>query len=235
MQKTLLWDIDGTLIANGGVGRRARLAAVSAHLGRDVVDDGEQRDGWTDPELMREILIGADVPEAELDYAVKHSLRRYGSEFAGRREELRELAHLHPGVSELLTRLDDEAVLSTIVSGNIAVNAVLKLTMFGLDTLIDLEVGGFGSDSATRSDLVAVARKRIVQKYGYDSPDEDVWVIGDTPYDLKAARVNEVRCLLVATGPYDYDSLVKLGPDAVLKDLSDVDGFYRAVFAEDGD
>jgi phosphoglycolate phosphatase-like HAD superfamily hydrolase len=48
-------------------------------------------------------------------------------------------------------------------------------------------------------------------------------VIGDTPKDLKAARQNRMKCILVGTGRYPVEELQYSHPDGCLADLSDTE------------
>ncbi len=55
----------------------------------------------------------------------------------------------------------------SLLTGNIEVNAAVKLAAFGLDRLVDLEIGGYGSDRhEARADLVAVAREKAARLRG---------------------------------------------------------------------
>jgi phosphoglycolate phosphatase-like HAD superfamily hydrolase len=108
--------------------------------------------------------------------------------------------------------------VSSVLTGNIEANAALKLAAFDLDSLVDLEVGGYGSDPHdARGDLVAVARERAAKKY--DTEVTDTVLVGDTPRDIGAAHEGGARAVAVATGPYGVEDLGEA--DAVLPDLTD--------------
>ncbi len=74
MRRLILWDIDGTLIRSRGVGRRvmeeaAALVGELAHV-PDVVMSGK-----TDPQILREIFVAADL-DAEIGvYGTDHADR----------------------------------------------------------------------------------------------------------------------------------------------------------------
>jgi phosphoglycolate phosphatase-like HAD superfamily hydrolase len=121
----------------------------------------------------------------------------------------------------------DPRVASTLLTGNIAPNALVKVAAFGLDRWLDLSLGAYGSDEADRNLLVPVALRRVAAARHVKLAPEDAWVIGDTPRDLECARVAGSRCLLVATGRYRLGELAALGPDAVLEDLSDAPGVVK--------
>ena len=71
--------------------------------------------------------------------------------------------------------------------------------------------GGFGSDAEERGELPAIARARA----GGWARERTV-VIGDTPRDIACARVDRVRVIAVATGPFTAQDLA--GADAVVDD-----------------
>jgi phosphoglycolate phosphatase-like HAD superfamily hydrolase len=138
---------------------------------------------------------------------------------------MRTEGHVKPGVVELLDALAAAGAVQTLVTGNLAPNARTKLAALGLDRApLDLDVGAYGSDHHDRDELVPMAVERVRNRYG----DIDaVWVVGDTPRDLRCARAGGARCLLVATGGYAFDALIDAGADALLEDLSDTEAAVK--------
>jgi phosphoglycolate phosphatase-like HAD superfamily hydrolase len=127
-----------------------------------------------------------------------------------------------PGVPELLARIAEVTALRPgLATGNFEAGAMLKLTSATID-IDQFAYGAFGDDHHERADVVGLALERARVHAG--SRVTGV-VVGDTPRDLQAARDNSLACVLVATGPYGRDELEALGPDLLLEDLSDVDGF----------
>jgi phosphoglycolate phosphatase-like HAD superfamily hydrolase len=110
-----------------------------------------------------------------------------------------------------------------VLTGNLEGNARTKLSAFGLERYLDLDVGAFGSDHHDRGRLVPFSLRRVRERYGWELEPGDVWVVGDTPRDLSAAQAGGARCLLVATGRSPAAELRELRAEAVLDDLSDVD------------
>ena len=134
---------------------------------------------------------------------------------------------------EVLARLDaTEDVHQTLLTGNTAANAAVKVTAFGLEEWLDLEIGAYGSDHADRRELVPIALERARRRRGLDVDAAHTWVVGDTANDLACARAGGARCLLVATGRSSFDELEALEPDAVLADLSDVDAAVRILTSD---
>jgi phosphoglycolate phosphatase len=132
--------------------------------------------------------------------------------------------HVLPGVLELLPRLHrPPGIVQSLLTGNLAPNAALKVRAFGLERWLDLEVGAYGSDDRDRTLLVPIAIAKATARYGHPFTPSEAWVIGDTPRDLECARAGGARCLLVGTGRHPYPELKELGADAVVPDLGDVE------------
>lgn len=227
-EKLLLWDIDGTLMRAGGAMKVAFYESLEAIIGCSAVETKVQFAGRTDLAIAREMLVENGVEE-NIDRLMTLTLRGFAKGMARRREDIRTQGEVLPGVTALLDHVSTLDVINTTLTGNVAVNAVLKLSTFGLDESIDLEVGGFGGDKELRADLVDVVLKRVKRKYGFSFDNEDIWIIGDTPHDFQAARDNEIKVALVATGSFDYDTLAALQPDAMFVDLTDIDAFCTAL------
>jgi phosphoglycolate phosphatase len=230
--RLVLWDIDGTLLRGGGVARDVFDEAVTAVLGRHPGDHRVHMGGKTDPQIALEILAYAALEVAEAAEhlpAVLAALER-GLEAAV--DEMRRHGFVLPGVPELLGALDaDPSVRSTVLTGNTEANAAVKLAAFELTRWVDLEIGAFGSDDPDRTALVPVALERARRLRGLVLDRADVWVVGDTPRDLACARAAGVRCALVATGHSSIEELRATDADAVLEDLSDVDGVVKLLTA----
>lgn len=195
--------------------------AITDVTGRSV-ERRPQMSGKTDPQIVREYLEILEIGEDEV--TVSRILGRLESTLAELASRMRETGHATPGSAAILERMaQDPTVLSSVLTGNIAPNAVVKLAAFGLDRWLDLEVGAYGSDDADRLRLVPIAMRRAEEGRGARLRPDQVWVIGDTPRDLACARAAGVRCLLVGTGKTPTDELLTLGADAVLDDLTDTD------------
>jgi phosphoglycolate phosphatase len=219
MDRLILWDIDGTLVRVGDIGADVFDRALERALGRRP-PERVQMSGKTDPQIVGEYL--AMLAVADPAAHVAGILVELEKELAAAEQEIRSGGRVLPGVVDVLKRLgEQDGVLQTVLTGNIAPNALLKLASFGLDALIDVTVGAFGSDHADRNALVPIALARVAEQRGCEFAPAQVWVVGDSANDLACARAGDVRCLLVATGRYSFDELAPLGADAVLDDLSD--------------
>jgi phosphoglycolate phosphatase-like HAD superfamily hydrolase len=178
--------------------------------------------GKTDPQIVREYL---DVlAPGGGDHHLPAVLEQLSRLLAEAEHDVAASGRVLPGVPEVLASVaDDPRFVQTVLTGNLASNAGVKLAAFGLDKWLDLSLGAFGSDDADRTRLVPIAVDRVAERTGRRFGAGEVWVVGDTANDLACARAVGARCLLVATGSQDLANLQALRPDEVLADLSDTD------------
>ncbi len=220
VDRLVLWDIDGTLVRAGDLGAAVFDRALLAVLGR-APSERIRMSGKTDPQIVHEYLELMEVDDREV---VPDVLRRLELELAAERHRLAADGSACEGAGAALERLaSDRRLAQSVLTGNLAANAMVKLAAFGLERWLDVEAGAFGSDHADRRELVDVALARQASLRGLHLRPDQVWVVGDTPNDLACARAGGTRCLLVATGRYGEDELRALGPDAVLPDLADTE------------
>lgn len=224
----ILWDIDHTLIENGGVSKETYALAFELLTGC-VPSVRPATDGRTDFQIMHELLsansIDTDkyVQISQFEGVLAEAMERNAPQLSQR-------GHVLPGVTEALTILSSlPTVIQSVLTGNIASNARAKLGAFSLDTWLDLDVGGFGSDDKIRSNLVDAARKRVSIKYGSTFDRSSTILIGDTLLDIKAAHDGGAKVLAVATGVYSVPQLIEAGADLVLDNLASTDHFIAAL------
>ena len=168
--------------------------------------------GRTDAAIARDLLLAAGVPDERID-------ERAADVEAATVAAYAELcppdlsARVAPGVPEALAALAAEPAVYrlALVTGNLEGVARRKLASAGLGDWFAAGQGGFGSDAEDRGALPAIARARAG---GW--PRERTVVIGDTPRDIACARVDRVRVIAVATGPFAAEALADA--DAVVDD-----------------
>ena len=224
----ILWDVDHTLIENGGVSKDTYASAFELLTGR-MPSVRPATDGRTDFEIMYELLsansvnIEEYVAIAQFEGALAEAMERNVS-------HLRQRGYILPGAVEALTALSAApSIVQSVLTGNVASNARAKLSAFDLDRWVDLEVGGFGSDDTIRSNLVDAARRKVAKKYGVTFDRSSTILIGDTLLDVKAAHDGGARIIAVATGVYSVSQLIEAGADVTLSDLADLDRFMDAL------
>jgi phosphoglycolate phosphatase-like HAD superfamily hydrolase len=137
---------------------------------------------------------------------------------------------LLPGAKEALVAVGSRpGIVQTVLTGTIKPNAIAKLRAFGLDDLLDLEVGGYGSDAYPKGTLLQVARSRAADSRGLTFGEGATAYIGDSPRDVEAARIGGAWAIAVASGRASPAELTGAGADAVLTDLTDTEAVVRAV------
>lgn len=231
MRKLILFDIDGTLLWTDGAGRAAIREALLAEMGTTGPIDGFRFDGKTDPQIVYELMAAAAHPNAESRSHIAAVCTRYvkllARELQGGTRSVRALA----GVFALLDAIEvlPHALLG-LLTGNVEPGAALKLRAAGLEPA-RFRVGAFGSDSATRSDLPAIAAQRAAALMGRVPSGRDIVIIGDTPADMSCGRMVEARAIGVATGAYSSSELLTAGAYAAFEDLSDTARVLAAIEA----
>ena len=132
-----------------------------------------------------------------------------------------------PGVRELLKELAERNVLIGLVTGNLEPIARGKMELLGLSQYF--KVGGFGSDDIKRVNLVRLAIKRAEESFNFQ-PDNNVFLFGDAPQDIKAAKEAGVKAIRVTTGVYSKEDLLRCDPDYILEDLTDTKRILNIIF-----
>jgi phosphoglycolate phosphatase-like HAD superfamily hydrolase len=231
MQKLVLFDIDGTLLWSDGAGRAAIRDALLAEMGAAGPVERFRFDGKTDPQIVRELLTAAGHSQAASEAHIGMVCARYVElldvELRSGTREIRVFA----GVEALLDAIEIRPdVLMGLLTGNVAQGATLKLQAAGIEPT-RFRVGAFGSDSADRSALPAIAANRAATVMGHRPYGDEIVIIGDTPADMTCGRSLDARAIGVGTGAYSVGDLIDAGANAAFEDLSDTAGVLAAISA----
>lgn len=213
----VLFDIDGTLLVTGGAGGVAWQRGFEELYGVEA-DIAEHTDaGMTDPEIaaivFREV-IGREGTAEERAKAIGCYLKHLPdavAESSGYR--------VMPGIEELLDRLIDDGRLLGLVTGNIEAAAHIKLARGHLNRFFSF--GGYGSDSANRTEVTEAALRRGELVSGGTLRDSSCISVGDTPRDVTAGHGAGIKVVGVATGSYSVDQLKQAEADWAIADVTD--------------
>lgn len=228
MTTVVLFDIDGTLLASGGVGRRAMEGALHLHFGTIGPDD-YRYDGKTDRQIVRELMRLSDFSDHDIDTRMDALLADYLTRLDVELADGPRGMKVHTGIHALLDALEArEDVLLGLLTGNIAGGAALKLRAAGIAP-DRFRVGAFGSDHEHRSELPAIAQARASVLLGCGVAGRSVVIVGDTPSDVQCGRGIGARAVAVATGHFTAADLSEHGPHAVFEDFSDIDAALGAI------
>jgi phosphoglycolate phosphatase-like HAD superfamily hydrolase len=211
--RAILFDIDGTILVTGGAGGVAWQRAFEELHGVEA-DIAEHTDaGMTDPEIAAIIfreVIGREGSQEERSKAIGCYLKHLPdavTESGGYR--------VMPGIEALLPRLIEDGILLGLVTGNIEAAAHIKLARAHLNRFFSF--GGYGSDSADRTEVTKAALARGALVSGGTLVAGSCIAVGDTPRDVKAGHGAGIEVCGVATGSYSVAELRDAGADWALE------------------
>jgi phosphoglycolate phosphatase len=215
LAKFFLFDVDKTLVDSHGAGGRAMTAAFAQLFGIDDGFAGIGFAGRTDTAIFRD-AVSVHSLDGEFPTLLARFQQMYYTTLPRTLAEVQ--AHALPGVREVLDGLQtDPGAFLGLATGNFREAARLKLERFGLyDFFL---TGGYADDSEDRAEIVAIAINRLAEASGERGPRE-VYVIGDTPLDIAAAKANGARSVAVATGFSTVDELTAAGAGVVFPNFS---------------
>lgn len=223
--RLVLFDIDGTILSAGRAARESVLAALERVYGWKGSHESHDFSGKTDPQIVRELIresVGDERCEAQLAAALDTYLQEL------ERRLTPQAVVPKPGIPELLTRLQGEPnVTLALLTGNLERGARMKLEPPGFNSYFPF--GAFGSDSADRYQLPAIAVTRAAEKTGRRFEGKSVVIVGDSVHDVACGRSLGVRAVAVATGPTRRERLEAEGPDAIFDNFADVDRAVEAI------
>jgi phosphoglycolate phosphatase len=210
----VLFDVDETLVHTGGSGGRSWKVAFDKLYGVPA-DIGEHTSaGETDPMVARETftaVLGRDPSDDELDRIYAQYLLTLSEDIL-----VSEGYRMLPGADLCLANLGEAGVLLGLVSGAMEGAARTKLIPANLNRFFLF--GAYGSDSPDRAELTGLAIEKASRLHAGLKPAQ-VFVVGDTPRDIDAARKAGAISVGVATGKYSVADLSKAGADHVLGSL----------------
>ena len=106
-----------------------------------------------------------------------------------------------------------------LLTGNVRDGARLKLSHYELFDYFSL--GGYGDHHFDRDDVARESLSAVREHLNGHLSLDDIWVIGDTPLDVRCARAIGVRVAVVATGWHSAEELRAAEPDIFLPDLTE--------------
>jgi len=224
--KYVLFDVDHTLVDVKGAGARALSWALKEICGNGEIVGELDLAGKTDLRIVKEALskIGVESSDGMIQKICEEYTRRLKLEMEAHGGEVL------PGVRELLRTLEETSgIYLGLLTGNLEEGARLKLEPFGLNSFF--QVGAFGGDHEDRDKLLPIAIKRLERLKGVRPGYDECIVVGDTPRDVRCAKVHGAFAIGVATGRFSVDTLAKVGTDLVLPDLRETDAIVEWIKA----
>jgi len=220
-----LFDIDGTLIHTRGAGMNALREGLRAAFGIEKPTDQVAVHGRTDRGITRDLFRhhGIDDVPAHWERFREAYLQVLPGSLAQRP------GTVLPGIVGLLETLSarDDVVLG-LLTGNTREGARIKLAHYRLERYFEFEeFGGFGDSHLERDDVAREALDCVKNRLPGRVQLDRVWVIGDTPSDVRCGRAIGARTIAVATGNHTREELAAADPDHLAADFSDPEPVLR--------
>ena len=217
--RTILFDIDGTLLKAGFIVKEAMGDALKEVFGTNGRIMDASFIGATDIGVVRTLMTEAGFELPAIHEKLGKLFEVYGKILE---DKLRtwDKFQLCPGVPEILNALEEKDALLELVTGNCQQGAFAKL---GRAELTDyFSFGAFGDESDDRAELCAYAHARAEVEAGKSISKGDLILVGDSPNDIKAAKAYGIRVLAVASGWVDAEELKSQNPTWFEPDLSNI-------------
>jgi phosphoglycolate phosphatase-like HAD superfamily hydrolase len=209
-----LFDIDGTLLlSRDRTHFHAFSESVERVTGASISLEGVPLAGNTDRAILHEALKRSGHTEAFFEEHATEILRTMGV-IAEEKRAAFDLEML-PGVAETLAHLAAQGAALGLATGNVEAIGWIKLERLGVRHRFSF--GGFSDHFLDRNAMVGHAAELARQRAGAGAT---VCVVGDTPRDIAAARANALPVIAVATGRYDYATLLALEPEVCTTSLA---------------
>ena len=218
----VLWDVDGTLVRTAGHGRYAFEEAFEAVVGRDA---GAGRLRRPHRQADRPMMLGGEAEH------VPRVLEELAGALELRAEAMRAEGYAYPGVPEVLEALHGrDDLIQSLLTGNIQANALLKVSAFGLDRWLDIEVGAYGSDPHERALRPGGGGARASRRRSTASRRAPCW--SATPRSTCAPPTRPAPAPWRSPpGSPTRTTLRASGPDAYLDDFTDTAAAVAAITA----
>ncbi len=216
--RLVLFDIDGTLLNSGGLGRASMQRALGMVFGSPG-NPAYRYDGKTDKQIVRDVMRLEGHSDEHIDSRMEKLIELYLEGLRTGAKSGKFNVRPLEGVVELLDALEArEDVVLGLLTGNVEPGARTKLSAAGINP-DRFRVNAFGSDHEHRPELPAIAQRRASETLGLDIAADRLIVIGDTPADIECGRALGAKAIGVASGHYTVEQLEAHNPYAVFPSL----------------
>jgi phosphoglycolate phosphatase-like HAD superfamily hydrolase len=130
------------------------------------------------------------------------------------------------GVVNILTKFQQNDIILGLVTGNLEEIARAKLKKIGVDRFFYF--GGFGSDHMDRAHLARLAIQRAQENTNLANIGK-IFLFGDAPQDMKAAKEAGATAIGVTTGTFSKEHLLTAGADKVFPSFEDTEKILKFI------
>lgn len=208
--RAALFDIDGTLIDSNAFHAEAWSRAI-AQFGRDVPVDEIRGQIGKGGDMLLPALLPADFLAEHQEALEAYRTKLFADDYLGRIRPF-------PSVRELFERVRAAGIRIVLASSGVEDEVAHHVELIGCADLIEARTTG---DDVARSkphpDIFAAALKALG-----DVEAGEAVVIGDSPYDMQAARALGIPTIGVRCGGFADDVLTEAGADALFDDPADL-------------
>jgi phosphoglycolate phosphatase len=225
-RRLVLFDIDGTLLSDGGASREGFARALVDVYGYRGDVSRYDFSGRTDPQIARMVLRDDGFDDAAIDARLPDLWADYLQHLE--RNATAERVRVLPGIAPLLQALEQHSdVMLALLTGNIEPGARLKLGPHQLNRYFSF--GAFGSDSPHREALPPIAVERAARIDGHTFRAGDVVIIGDSIYDVRCGAPYDATTIAVASGKTPAETLRAENPRHFFDSAEDLGALLAAI------
>jgi pyrophosphatase PpaX len=200
-----LFDFDGTLVDTTEMIFQSMRHATSSVLGRDDFSREELLANVGQPLPRQMELFDAEKAELLLEAYRAHHEEHHDA-----------LIGEFPGVDEALNRLRTAGVRIVVVTSKRRRSVEMALAKFpGLDLVVDLFVT---MEDTTEHKPHPEPLLKGLELMG-DVPKEQAVYVGDSPFDVQAAKAAGLTSVAVSWGAFSEDTLREAEPDHLVPDI----------------
>ena len=215
--KLFLFDIDGTLLSPGPAARKAINQAIENFTGIPPNLQIKDVAGLTDKLIVKNALE-KNGTDGDITEVINSIINDYLKLFKYTYLESTG-AFVYEDALELVQKVKEKRIPLGLLTGNVKRGAEIKLNRF--DLMKHFSFGAYGEEGATRSYLPIVARNRAKEVLGQSFEFEDIVLVGDTPEDAIAAKVNGCKSIIVCRRQEWYNDILSAGADLIVNSLDD--------------
>lgn len=220
----LFWDIDGTLMRTGKAGLYAFEQAVSEILDSKFDFSGITTAGMTDCHIAAQIIRivkGREPAPTEIVALVGRYEQLLPAHLAAKE------GILMPSVPAILEYFHHKSqYVSLLLTGNTTAGARAKLTRYGIVDYFNFDLSALADNCPDRLQLATNALSKVRHRWP-DIDTDSIYIIGDTPNDIRCGKHISARTIAVATGGYSFEELQNHTPWWCLEKLPAPEEFEK--------
>jgi pyrophosphatase PpaX len=201
----VLFDFDGTLVDTTEMIHQSMRHATSSVLGREDIPREKLLANVGQPLPRQMELIDTENAESLLEAYRSHHERHHDA-----------LIREFPGVEESLSRLRSAGIKVALVTSKRRVSVEMALEIFpGLRNVVDRFVT---LEDTKKHKPHPEPLLRALELLG-GVPKERAAYVGDSPFDVEAAKAAHLTSIAVGWGAFSEDALRAAAPDRLVPDI----------------